>query len=109
MGDIDAGEARRARRSQQILEPAARQGLHVHQMVVAVDPGGGKGVLVQGRRKGLLDVGADQANKHTRRHDRASSTGARPPPRKSWAMRGSARILAAVSSIRVWPCSRTSP
>ena len=31
------------------------------------------------------------------------------PPRKSWAMRGSARMLAAVSSMRVWPCSSTRP
>src|SRR5215510_1112056 len=35
-------------------------------------------------------------------------TGANPPPRKSWAIRGSVRILAALSSIRVWPCSSTS-
>src|SRR5256885_10098986 len=43
MGDVDTGEARGARGSQQILEPAARQALHVHQMVVAANPRRGEG------------------------------------------------------------------
>ena len=79
----------RARRGQQLGQRAAGQGVDVHQMVVADHADGREGVLVQRRRQRLLDIGADQADQDT-------VHAASPPPRKSWAMRGSARIVGAV-------------
>jgi hypothetical protein len=64
MGDVDPGEARGAGRGQQVLETAALQGRDVHQVVMARDACRREGVLVQRRRQGFLDVGADQADEH---------------------------------------------
>ena len=95
---------------QEVLEAAPGQPVDVHEMIVAADAGGRERVLVQRRRQRLLDVGADEPDQRPLRAHRAASISCcRPPPRKSWAMRGSARMLAAVSSMRVRPCSRTRP
>ena len=108
IGDVDAGEARRARRGQQILEAAARAGCR--------HPSGG----------------SDRRSRRPRRHPRAAPATAtcrywrrsgRPACVTLWPLRRApvrrpgraGRCVdrrgcsSAVSSMRVWPCSSTRP
>src|SRR6185503_9386388 len=55
--DVDAVEAGGLCGGEQVAEPAAGQAVEVHQVVVAADAGGGKGVLVLRRRQRAHDVG----------------------------------------------------
>ena len=66
-----------------------RGAVDIHQVVVADHAGRRGRVLVQRRRQRLADVRAQQADQQSFAH------AAIPPPRKSWAMRGSARMASA--------------
>src|SRR5262245_50715493 len=85
------------------------QAVDIQQMIETVDSGGRECVGKQRRRQRPHDVRANQSEQHPGPAHDTRSACASPPPRKSCAMRGSARIFGAESSIRVCPCSSTRP
>src|SRR5262245_28422597 len=100
-GDLD--------RLEQPRQSTLPQAVHVQQMIEAVDSGSRKGIRKQRRRQRPHDVRANQSEQHSALAHGTRSAWANPPPRKSCAMRGSATIFGAESSIRVCPCSSTRP
>src|SRR5262245_41428196 len=109
IGDIETRKTGSFHGLDQLGKPWRRKPLYIDQMIESVDAGRGKSIGKQGRRQRAHDVGPHEADKHSAFAHDAASTGASPPPRKSWAIRGSERILSALSSIRVCPCSNTMP
>src|SRR5262249_6223799 len=109
IGDIEPRKACRFCRVEQAGKPWIRQQIRVHQVVEAIDVGRCKRIGKKRRGQRPHDVRAEQPDEYSAPAHADVSSGARPPPRKSWAMRGSTRIFCAVSSILVWPCSSTIP
>src|SRR5262249_25427412 len=96
-------------RIKKLRQPPLAQAIDIDQMIEAIDTGGGESFGEQCRRQRTHVVRADESEQHPAPAHATRSGCARPPPRNSWAMRGSARIFSAVSSMRVWPCSNTRP
>ncbi len=109
IGDVRAGKPRRLDRIEKLRQSTLLLAIDVHQMIEAIDAGRGERFGEECRRQRTHDVRADKPEQHPALAHATRSGWARPPPRNSCAMRGSARIFGAVSSMRVWPCSSTRP
>ena len=59
---VGAGKARGLDRIEQLRQATSLEHVDIHQMIIAVDAGGGESIDVQRRRQRLHDICADQAD-----------------------------------------------
>ena len=107
--DISAGKPGSFDRIEKLRQPSLPQTIDVHQMIETIDSRGRESIGKERRRQRAHDVGPYETDQHPSFTHAVASAGARPPPRKSCAMRGSDKMFCAISSILVCPCSRTIP